>query len=85
MEMIRQYAVVHDGVVQVTVPEEFNEQPVEVQVILTVRTPTDNVGTKQKAGLGHLVGSLNHLTQEQKEAMNRELQEIRNSWERDIL
>lgn len=34
MKMIRQYAFPHDQVIQVTVPKEFDEKQVEIQVIL---------------------------------------------------
>ncbi len=103
METIRQYAVAHNGMVQVTVPDEYNEQEVEVQVILTVKEPqqtahvppaypipatkegevTDSKLRKQ-ANLSHLVGSLKHLTPEQSAEIDRELKELRDSWERDI-
>lgn len=84
MEMIRQFAVPRNGVVHVPVPEEFNDQQVEVQVILTVKAGEGEKKPK-KSGLGHLVGSLSHLSVEEKDEMNRELKELRDSWERDIL
>ena len=72
--------------VQVAVPEEYNEQEVEVQVILT--TKEADKSTEQptkKGGLGHLVGSLSHLSDEEKEKIDRDNQELRDSWEKDIL
>ncbi|GAB4023041.1 hypothetical protein [Spirosoma koreense] len=100
MQMIRQYAVPHDQIVQVTVPEEFNNKTVEIQVILVdaaaanaalaenqtilIAPPTQEKQHKKNGGLGYLVGSLSHLSSEEKEKMNRELQELRDSWERDI-
>lgn len=81
--MIRQYAVPHDQIVQVTVPKEFNDKQVEVQIML-VEEPVEETKPKKKGGLGHLVGSLSHLSPEEKQRMDRELQEMRDSWERDI-
>lgn len=84
MQMIRQFAVPHNQVVQVTVPEEFNDKKVEIQIILVEEPKTSKEKPKQKSGLGHLIGSLSHIPLEEKERMNRELQEMRDSWERDI-
>lgn len=81
--MIRQYAVPHNQIVQVTVPKEFNDRQVEIQVIL-VEEPKEKATPKKKSGLGHLVGSLSYLSPEEKQKMDRELQEMRDSWERDI-
>ena len=85
MEMIRQYAIVHDGVVQITVPEEFNEQPVEVQIILM--KPDEflkNTSPESDFTLGALIGKYKHFTPEQNAKIDHELNELRDSWERNI-
>lgn len=103
MVMIRQYAVAHNGIVQVAVPEEYNEQEVEVQVILTAKEaeqtthvqpiypiPANKVGEdaepkpSKKANLAHLVGKYKHYTPEQNAKIDRELRDLRDSWERPI-
>lgn len=83
MEMIRQFAVPRNGVVHVPVPEEFNDQQVEVQVILTVKADEDEEKPK-KSGLGHLVGKYKHYTPEQNQEIESELRDLRDSWERNI-
>lgn len=84
MEMIRQFAVPHNGIVQVTVPEKFNDQEVEVQVILTVKTHEDAEQPRKKGGLGHLVGKYKHYTPEQNQEIEDELRDLRDSWGRNI-
>ncbi len=85
MKIIRQYAVVHDGVVQVTVPEEFNEQPVEVQIILTKADEfLKNTSPEPGSTLGTLIGKYKHFTPEQNAKIDHELNELRDSWERNI-
>lgn len=85
MQMIRQYAVPHNQRVEVTVPEEFIGKSVEIQVILVeTNEPADVIEPPKKGGPGHLVGSLSHLTPEQNEKIDRELNELRDSWERPI-
>lgn len=86
MQMIRQYAVPRNQVVEVTVPEAFNGKSVEIQVILVeadVDTPVETVPPK-KGGLSHLVGKYSHFTPEQNEKIDRELTDLRDSWERAI-
>lgn len=84
MQMIRRYAVPHDQVVQVTVPKEFNDKQVEIQIIL-VEEPTQEIASKTKSGLGYLVGKYKHYTKEQNEKIDHELKEMRDSWDRNIL
>jgi ssRNA-specific RNase YbeY (16S rRNA maturation enzyme) len=83
MQMIRQYAIPHDQVVQVTVPKEFNNRQVEIQIIL-VEEPKKKAKPKKKSGLGHLVGKYKHYTDEQNAKMDQEIKELRDSWERPI-
>ncbi|MFD2573253.1 hypothetical protein ACFSUS_21605 [Spirosoma soli] len=84
MEMIRQFAVPHNGVVQVPVPEEFNDQEVEVQVILTAKPQEAKAKPTKKGGLSHLVGKYKHYTAEQNQEIENELRDLRDSWERNI-
>lgn len=84
--MIRQFAVPHNGVVQVPVPDEYNEQEVEVQVILTVKNTSGerSPASPDKGDLRHLVGKYKHYSPEQNEKIDRELRDLRDSWERTI-
>jgi predicted ATP-dependent endonuclease of OLD family len=83
MQMIRQYAIPHDQIVQVTVPEEFNEKQVEIHVIL-VEEPEAEAHPQAKSDLSHLVDKYKHYTKEQNEAIDQELSDLRGSWERPI-
>lgn len=85
MQTIRQYAVPRNKSLEVTVPEEFIGKSVEIQVILVeTEEPVDVVLPPKKSGLGHLVGKYSHFTPEQNEKIDRELNEMRDSWERSI-
>ncbi|WP_020595671.1 hypothetical protein [Spirosoma panaciterrae] len=75
MKIIRQYAFPHDQVIQVKVPKEFDEQQVEIQVIL-VEDPDHPKNVKNGTGLGHLVGKYKHYTQQQNEAIDQEIRDF---------
>ena len=99
MQIIRKHAIVKDGIVQVSIPSSLNNRQVEVNVVVDMDEPVDDIynfskpratvgelpelPTRKKANLGHLIGSWGHLTPEQKEQMDAQLQLLRNSWERD--
>ncbi|TAE26637.1 MAG: hypothetical protein EAZ91_17225 [Cytophagales bacterium] len=89
MQVIRQYAVPQNGQLIISVPPAFEGQQVEVQLLLAqdvVKPKAKKQPKKGKktTGLGKLVGSLSHLTPEQNEKIDRELESIRNEWERPI-
>ena len=67
----------HNQLVEVTVPEDFIGKSVEIQIILVeTEEPSGDVSPPKKGGLGRLVGSLSHLTPEQNEKIDRDLNEI---------
>jgi hypothetical protein len=89
MQVIRQYAVPQNGQLIINVPPAFEGQQVEVQLVLAQDLVKPNPTKKKKpvqktTGLEKLVGSLSHLTPEQNEKIDRELEAIRNEWERPI-
>ena len=86
MQTIRQYAVPHDQIVQITVPKEFNDKQVEIQVTLVEKPIRKKPAKEEKkgSGLGYLVGKYKHYTAEQNEKIDAELKDIHDSWERNI-
>lgn len=84
--MIRQYAVPHDQIVQVTVPKEFNDKQVEIQIILVDEAKEPAVeALHAKTTLSRLVGKYKHYNKDQNEAIEKELRDLRDSWERNTL
>lgn len=98
MQIIRTHAVVREGLLQVSMPDSLNNRQVEVNVVIDTDEPvfTDNLpiprttadersepAPRTKANLGHLVGSWSGLSDEQKQRITNELENLRDSWQRD--
>ncbi|GAA4394776.1 hypothetical protein GCM10023187_00940 [Nibrella viscosa] len=98
MQIIRTHAVVREGLLQVVMPDSLNNREVEVNVVIDTDEPvvTDNLPApratigeqseptpRKKANLGHLVGSWSDLSEEQKQRVNSQLENLRDSWQRD--
>ncbi len=89
MQVIRQYAVPRNGIITIEVPEAFDGQQVEVQLVLAqevVPALPKKVAkrTKKTSGLERLAGKYKHFTPEQNATIDRELAAIRDEWERSI-
>ncbi len=89
MQVIRQYAVPQNGQLIINVPPAFEGQQVEVQLLLAQdlvkpKAKKQLKNGKKTTGLEKLVGKYKHYTPEQNEKIDRELEAIRNEWERPI-
>lgn len=78
MQGIRQYAIPKNGILTITVPEAFDNQRVEVQLVLAQEiVPSSSTKTvkraKKPAMLASLLGKYKHYTAEQNEKIDSEL------------
>lgn len=80
MNTIEQHLHADDTVLRVVLPDEWKGRDVKVTVELEEQPAEPKKGT----GLSRLRGILKHLTPEQKADMDRQLEELRNEWERPI-
>jgi hypothetical protein len=80
MEAIRKIVTVRDNLVQIELPDSFNDKKVELIIFPSEEIP--NVSTKEKFDYSQLYGSLN-LGMSIDE-IDKELKALRSEWERDI-